>query len=78
MSDLSRKSYEIYLKDIDPCLEFIDSQKQLVLELNYDVRYRSQITFAQKLSLERRDMIFQKSFTLIFGCRMIICVLLNL
>jgi hypothetical protein len=38
MSDLSWKSYEIYL----------------------------------------RDMIFQKSFTLIFGCRIIIRILLNL
>ncbi|MDR3256575.1 MAG: hypothetical protein LBT18_02840 [Endomicrobium sp.] len=50
LSDLSWKSYEIYLRDIDPSLELVEGQKQLVLEINYDVNYRTQIAFAQKLS----------------------------
>ncbi|MDR3092712.1 MAG: hypothetical protein LBU33_02205 [Endomicrobium sp.] len=55
LDDLSWKSYEICLRDIDPSLEFVDEQKQLVLELNYDVRDRSQVAFAQKLSLDGCD-----------------------
>ncbi|MDR3275236.1 MAG: hypothetical protein LBS81_04610 [Endomicrobium sp.] len=50
LSDLSWKSYEIYLREIDPSLELITEQKQLALELNYDVRNRTQVAFAQKLS----------------------------
>jgi hypothetical protein len=49
LKDLDWKSYEMYVRDIDPDLEFVEEQKQLVLELNYDVRYRSQVAFAQKL-----------------------------
>jgi hypothetical protein len=49
LKDLDWKSYEMYVRDIDSDLEFVKGQKQLVLELNYDVRYRSQVAFAQKL-----------------------------
>ncbi|MDR2395715.1 MAG: hypothetical protein LBD57_03825 [Endomicrobium sp.] len=64
LSDLSWNSYEIDIKDIDPALEFADGQKQLVLELNYDVRYRSQIAFAQKICQNWDGLDFSKKLYL--------------
>ncbi|MDR2818367.1 MAG: hypothetical protein LBB37_02880 [Endomicrobium sp.] len=49
LRDLSWRSYEINLKDIDPFLELTDGEKQLVLDVNYDVRFHPEIAFSQKL-----------------------------
>ncbi|MDR3306699.1 MAG: hypothetical protein LBS61_03395 [Endomicrobium sp.] len=49
LRDLSWRSCEVSLKDIDPFLELTDGEKQLVLDVNYDVRVYSQIAFSQKL-----------------------------
>jgi hypothetical protein len=64
LSDLSWNSYEIDIKDIDPALELVEGQKQLVLELNYDVRYRSQIAFAQKICQNWDGIDFSKKLYL--------------
>ncbi|MDR0617179.1 MAG: hypothetical protein LBG23_00075 [Endomicrobium sp.] len=64
LNDLSWNSYEINIKDIDPSLELVDGQKQLVLELNYDVRYRSQIAFAQKICPNWNGLDFSKKLYL--------------
>jgi hypothetical protein len=64
LSDLSWNSYEINIKDIDPALELVDGQRQLVLELNYDVRYRSQIAFAQKICPNWDGLDFSKKLYL--------------
>ncbi|MDR1942175.1 MAG: hypothetical protein LBQ47_07595 [Endomicrobium sp.] len=55
LSDLSWQTKEIYLRDIDPSLELIDGQKQLTLEISYNVTTRSEIAFAQKLSASGYD-----------------------
>ncbi|MDR2192136.1 MAG: hypothetical protein LBO62_04595 [Endomicrobium sp.] len=55
LNELSWKSREIYLRDIDPKLELVDGQKQLTIEIDYDVTTRSQLAFAQKLSLTGLD-----------------------
>jgi hypothetical protein len=49
LSDLSWRSYEISLRDIDPFLELTEGEKQLVLDVNYDVRAHSEVAFSQKL-----------------------------
>ncbi|MDR2437459.1 MAG: hypothetical protein LBD17_05295 [Endomicrobium sp.] len=49
LSDLSWRSYEISLRDIDPFLELTDGERQLVLDINYDVRVHREIAFSQKL-----------------------------
>jgi hypothetical protein len=49
LRDLSWRSYEVSLKDIDPFLELTEGEKQIVLEVNYDVRVFTEIAFAQKL-----------------------------
>ncbi|MDR1418010.1 MAG: hypothetical protein LBI80_02480 [Endomicrobium sp.] len=64
LSDLSWNSYEIDIKEIDSSLELVDGQKQLVLELNYDVRYRSQIAFAQKICQNWDGVDFSKKLYL--------------
>lgn len=55
LRELSWKSHDIYIKEISPELEMTDGQKQLVLELNYDLSTRSQIAVAQKLSVSGYD-----------------------
>ncbi|AKL97904.1 hypothetical protein [Endomicrobium proavitum] len=50
LSDLSWESREIPIKDIDPELEIIRDQKQLVVDINYNVTARSEVAFAQKIS----------------------------
>lgn len=55
LGDLSWKSYDILLRDIDPDIEVIDGQKQLVLEVDYNVVSRSQVAFYQKLSTAGYD-----------------------
>ncbi|MDR0723963.1 MAG: hypothetical protein LBF23_02125, partial [Endomicrobium sp.] len=64
LSDLSWNSYEIDIKDIDSALELTEGQRQLVLELNYDVRYRSQIAFAQKVCQNWDGIDFSKKLYL--------------
>jgi hypothetical protein len=49
LRELSWRSYEVNLKDIDPFLELNDGEKQVVLDIDYDVTNRSEIAFAQKL-----------------------------
>jgi hypothetical protein len=49
LRDLSWRSYEINLRDIDPFLEINDGEKQIVLDIDYDVRVSSEIAFSQKL-----------------------------
>lgn len=55
LRDLSWKSYDILLRDIDPDIEVMDGQKQLVLEIDYNVMSRSQVAFSQKLSTAGYD-----------------------
>ncbi|MDR2427074.1 MAG: hypothetical protein LBD46_07870 [Endomicrobium sp.] len=55
LNELSWRSYDIALREISPQLEIVDGQKQLVLEIDYDVTTRSQIAMAQKLSLSGYD-----------------------
>ncbi|MDR1474611.1 MAG: hypothetical protein LBS38_02845 [Endomicrobium sp.] len=49
LRDLSWRSYEINLRDIDPFLEINDGERQIVLDVDYDVRVSSEIAFSQKL-----------------------------
>lgn len=55
LNELSWKSYDVYLRDISKDLEITDGQKQLVLEVNYDVTTRSQIAIGQKISTSGYD-----------------------
>ncbi|MDR1196343.1 MAG: hypothetical protein LBL00_07705, partial [Endomicrobium sp.] len=55
LNELSWKSYDISLKDISSDLEIVDGQKQLILEIDYNVTTRSQIAMAQKLSTSGYD-----------------------
>lgn len=50
LNELSWKSYDINIRTISPDLEIVDGQKQLVMEIDYDVTTRSQIAMAQKIS----------------------------
>ncbi|MCL2144170.1 MAG: hypothetical protein FWH43_01555 [Endomicrobia bacterium] len=55
LRELSWKSYNVNIRDISPELEISDGQKQLVLEVDYDVTTRSQIAMGQKLSVSGYD-----------------------
>jgi len=55
LSDLSWTSRNINISDIDPSLEIVTGQQQLVMDINYDVRNRSEIAFGQKLSAAGLD-----------------------
>ena len=54
-NELSWRSYDVLLRDIDSNLEIIDGQKQLVMEVKYDVRTRSQIAMGQQISASGYD-----------------------
>ncbi len=55
LEELKWRSYDMQIRDIDPALEIVDGQKQLVMEVNYDATTRSEIAFAQKLSASGYD-----------------------
>lgn len=55
LNDLHWTTREIAIKDIDPDLEIISGQKQIVLDVDYDVRSRSEIAFSQILSVAGYD-----------------------
>ena len=50
LNELSWRSYDMNLRDISPELEIIDGQRQLVMEVDYDVTTRSQVAMGQIIS----------------------------
>jgi len=56
LRELSWRSREINIRDIDPALETVDGQRQLILDVNYDnISAASELAFAQILSLAGYD-----------------------
>jgi hypothetical protein len=55
LRDLSWRSREINIREIDPSLETVDGQKQLVLDVNYNLYSASELAFSNVLSLAGYD-----------------------
>ncbi|MCL2335332.1 MAG: hypothetical protein FWC57_04635, partial [Endomicrobia bacterium] len=53
--ELNWRSYNVNIRDIDPDLELVSGQQQLVSEITYDVTTRSQAAFAQRISVSGLD-----------------------